>query len=765
MTKKMNIIFAMFVLMFISIFSSKVNAQTNDLGIQYSSHVQNIGWQQAFQDGDTSGTTGQDLRIEALKMNLLNSNVVPGATINYQVHVENIGWMSQVQEGAVAGTTGQGLRVEAIKINLAGAPNYHVAYQVHVQNVGWMDWVQDGAVAGTSGRGLRVEAIRIKIVKDGTTVQPTPQPAQPTGDINVNYQAQVQNIGWMNPTSNMDIAGTVGKGVNLEALKINSDNLPTGASISYQANVENKGWMSEVQNGNIAGTVGQALAMRQIQIKLNNISGYHIQYQVHVANVGWMDWVQDGAITGDPNQNIQAIRMRIVRDLSQAVAPSVSIASPSAGSVFYDNQTINLSGSATNSNGIQEIDVYEYTSLLGKANITSVNGGQVNYSFSIGRNILTDGNKTLKVQVIGKDSQILNKSMNITYKVLQPMMCIDDPSGDVIIKDSSLNNLNLRGWALGSTGIQKVTVSVDGQYKADTSYGSSRPDVKNAYPMYQNADVSGFNYTLDTTGLTNGLHTVTVTAYDNGGKTTSQSFKITKLVGVDASSTKYNTSLSQLVDKQMQYGEPVTESGSSWVSADRSTVQYYADPNNFLDSYGIYQFLVLNYQSGITVDEVNNMLVGKGVLQGHGGAFLQSAQQNNISVFYLVSHALLETGNGTSALAKGMNVNGTIVYNMFGINALDSNPNYYGSQFAYKQGWTTVDKAIIGGASWIGSSYINNSSYAQNTLYKMRWNPANPGTHQYATDVRWAYNQIYNIKKLIDMCTSPILKFDIPSFN
>lgn len=32
----------------------------------------------------------------------------------------------------------------------------------------------------------------------------------------------------------------------------------------------------------------------------------------------------------------------------------------------------------------------------------------------------------------------------------------------------------------------------------------------------------------------------------------------------------------------------------------------------------------------------------------------------------------------------------------------------------------------------------------------MRWNPQNPGTHQYATDVRWAQHQANTIKSLYD---------------
>ena len=30
------------------------------------------------------------------------------------------------------------------------------------------------------------------------------------------------------------------------------------------------------------------------------------------------------------------------------------------------------------------------------------------------------------------------------------------------------------------------------------------------------------------------------------------------------------------------------------------------------------------------------------------------------------------------------------------------------------------------------------SNKDQNTLYSMRWNPKNPGEHQYATDIKWA---------------------------
>lgn len=56
-------------------------------------------------------------------------------------------------------------------------------------------------------------------------------------------------------------------------------------------------------------------------------------------------------------------------------------------------------------------------------------------------------------------------------------------------------------------------------------------------------------------------------------------------------------------------------------------------------------------------------------------------------------------------------------------------------------------------------NYIHNPQYKQNTLYKMRWNIDNMD-HQYATDVRWAYNITYYIKKLSDKFTNSVEVFD-----
>lgn len=163
--KLLGIIIAVIVLFF-NLSGLTVFASTQDVGVTYQSHVQNIGWQNWVSDGAISGTTGQSLRLEASKIGLTNS--VPGMRIKYKAHVQNIGWQDWVYDSSITGTVGQALRLEAIQIELENAPGYSVEYQAHVQNIGWQNWVSDGATAGTTGKGLRVEALRIRIVKNAS---------------------------------------------------------------------------------------------------------------------------------------------------------------------------------------------------------------------------------------------------------------------------------------------------------------------------------------------------------------------------------------------------------------------------------------------------------------------------------------------------------------------------------------------------------------------------------------------------------------------
>ncbi len=230
--------------------------------------------------------------------------------------------------------------------------------------------------------------------------------------------------------------------------------------------------------------------------------------------------------------------------------------------------------------------------------------------------------------------------------------------------------------------------------------------------------------------------------------------------------TQYSISLSDFVNRQMNTSPaPKISRNGGTDTATRDEVYQYMNPASFSTGAYKYQFLDLSASNGLTSDILDEFLKGKGVLEGQGKAFIEAANRYNVSEVYLVAHACLETGNGTSTLAKGVSYNGTKVYNMYGIGAVDSNAVGGGSAKAYSEGWTSVEEAIIGGAGWISENYINSSQNKQNTLYKMKWNPDNPCQHQYATSIDWGVYQAVNIKKIFDSFPNAVLTFDVPVFT
>ena len=232
--------------------------------------------------------------------------------------------------------------------------------------------------------------------------------------------------------------------------------------------------------------------------------------------------------------------------------------------------------------------------------------------------------------------------------------------------------------------------------------------------------------------------------------------------------TVYDLTLDQAVNMQKN-ASPVTDKDAEWLSATSEQVEYYLDPLNFQSNSDTYlQFLILSHPAGTNATELNNrILYGKGVLAGKGSSYIKAANTYHINEIYLISHSLLETGNGKSKLATGIKVNGVTVYNVYGVGAYDSNPDYYGAKFAYEQGWTTVEKAIIGGAKFAAEKYIH---AGQDTLYKMRWNPEAMDTygyasHQYATDIGWAVKQTTRMSQMLSTLTQFTLLYDIPVYQ
>ena len=225
----------------------------------------------------------------------------------------------------------------------------------------------------------------------------------------------------------------------------------------------------------------------------------------------------------------------------------------------------------------------------------------------------------------------------------------------------------------------------------------------------------------------------------------------------------YDMTLDEMVQKQMATN-PVYNDGNGLKSADINRTRTYVDPSEFATGAYKYQFMDLSKYNGVSRDVLAKFLDGKGILSGKADVFIEAAKRYNVSELYLVAHACLETGYGTSQLSTGVNYNGVRVYNMFGIGAFDSDAVGTGSKKAYNEGWTTPDAAIMGGAKWISENYINSPTNRQNTLYKMRWNPDNPANHLYAGDIAWATTQSVIMEQLFAKIGNGSISYEVPVY-
>ena len=294
----------------------KVTVVRQTPSVNYSTHVQDIGWQGYVKGGSTAGTTGQSKRLEAIRIKLSNNTSYKG-TIQYQTHIQDIGWQGWKMKDDTSGTSGQSKRLEAIRIKLTDelAENYDIYYRVHAQEFGWLGWAKNGESAGTAGYSYRLEAIEVKLVEKGGKAPGSTQDAY--RQRYVSYQTHVQDIGWQGIKYDGEEAGTSGQSKRLEAINISLSNPLYSGSIEYQTHVQDIGWQGWKANGQMAGTSGQSKRLEAIRIKLTGemAKQYDIYYRVHSQEFGWLGWAKNGESAGTEGYSyrLEAIQIQLVK--------------------------------------------------------------------------------------------------------------------------------------------------------------------------------------------------------------------------------------------------------------------------------------------------------------------------------------------------------------------------------------------------------------------------------------------------------------------
>ena len=226
-------------------------------------------------------------------------------------------------------------------------------------------------------------------------------------------------------------------------------------------------------------------------------------------------------------------------------------------------------------------------------------------------------------------------------------------------------------------------------------------------------------------------------------------------------------------------GEYNVEVDSGWVDSSRQAVEYAMDPRNFINNVRVFQFEELSYNSNTnTITSIEKILYGTEFYnkiveyknssgsnivtdKKYSELILNAARTSSVSAFHLASRIKQEVGPFLSHSSISGTVSGFEgLYNFYNIGATSSSEPMgaikNGLQYAkdgkgastttkdkYLIPWNTKERAITGGAIFIGSSYIN---LGQNTIYLQKFHVYDTGNdelfwHQYMTNVLAPYSE------------------------
>lgn len=192
-----------------------------------------------------------------------------------------------------------------------------------------------------------------------------------------------------------------------------------------------------------------------------------------------------------------------------------------------------------------------------------------------------------------------------------------------------------------------------------------------------------------------------------------------------------------------------------WVQASSALVEYALDPRNFLNADNIFMFENLSFDSSLQDESGLESMVDGTFMENSSHdlrydgrnytyitGLLLAGQESGVSPYHLASRILQEQGNS----GYGSSISGTQsgyywgYYNYYNIGAYASGgltAVQNGLKYASRNDdetlrpWNTRMKSIIGGAIYLGKSYINRG---QNTLYYEKFDMTGRG-HQYMTNV------------------------------
>jgi hypothetical protein len=141
---------------------------------------------------------------------------------------------------------------------------------------------------------------------------------------------------------------------------------------------------------------------------------------------------------------------------------------------------------------------------------------------------LADGAHTVGITENNADGTFATVSDPFTvanYTTADPMhLFIDTPIPS--IATPIFGTQAIQGWAIDDdSSIQSIVVSIDGSVVGDAAYGVNRADVCVLYPDRGCPNV-GYTFSYNTTFISNGIHTLSITGITPLGQTSTISEQI-----------------------------------------------------------------------------------------------------------------------------------------------------------------------------------------------------------------------------------------------
>lgn len=179
-------------------------------------------------------------------------------------------------------------------------------------------------------------------------------------------------------------------------------------------------------------------------------------------------------------------------------------------------------------------------------------------------------------------------------------------------------------------------------------------------------------------------------------------------------------------------GDKTFDNGT-WLCASNTAIAYQMDPRNILEEEEIFQFKTLEYVENATTPEGMKEITNNTFLEGEeiSKVIIEAGKNVNVDPYFIASRLIQEQGRKGTVLSQGYDYQGKTIYNPFNMNASGNSQDEIienAAKYAYKQGWDTLEKGLLGGVELIKKGYINKG---QNTLYLQKFDVVNQDGNLY----------------------------------